>query len=121
MNRQSTKSKPATARAKPSPRKQPKPKATPAPDELAAIGEELRVVAKGLERIEAYLMVAKSTLDGNPEYTDYVGVLLKYPVSTVLFRQIRSIENLAAQCDGGSPSGRDDEDDPKYDDDIGGS
>ena len=80
------------------------------------IGTELRGVAARLERIEAYLVVAGGCLDGSPSYSGYVVVLLRSTVGNVLFKQIRTLEDLAARCDGGPPSDRDHQDDPAYDD-----
>lgn len=87
----------------------------PAPQDM---GAELRTIAKRLERIEAYLMVAGSSLDGNPSYSGYVTVLLRIGVGNLLFKQIRALEDMAAQCDGGPSSERDHEDDPDEDDDM---
>jgi hypothetical protein len=85
---------------------------------LEAIGAELRNVATRLERVESYLIVAGLALEGNAGYNGYIRVLLRVAVGNLLFKQIRALEDLAAQCDGGPASERDHEDDPDEDDDM---
>jgi hypothetical protein len=84
----------------------------------ASIGKELRNVAARLKRIEAYLIVAQLALDGDAGYDGYIAVLLRSAVGNLLFKQIRAVEDLAAQCDGGPASDRDHEDDPAEDEDT---
>jgi hypothetical protein len=81
------------------------------------IGTELRDVAARLKRIEAYLIVAGGALDASASHSGYVVVLLRSAVGNLLFKQIRILEDLAARCDGGPSSDRDQEDDPAYDED----
>jgi len=87
---------------------------------LEAIGAELRDVVTRLERVESYLIVAGLALEENAGYSGYIRVLLRSAVGNLLFKQVRSLEDLAARCDGGPSSDRDHEDDPNTeDDDIG--
>jgi hypothetical protein len=87
---------------------------------IPEIGTELRDVAARLKRIEAYLIVAGIALDESAGYSGYVAVLLRSAVGNLLFKQIRCLEQIAARCDGGPSSDRDDEDDPAEDEDSGG-
>jgi hypothetical protein len=86
---------------------------------LQAIGAELRNVVTRLERVESYLIVAGLALEENAGYNGYILVLLRSAVGNLLFKQIRTLEDLAAKCDGGPSSDRDHEDDPNEDDDVG--
>lgn len=85
---------------------------------LPDFGTQLRDVVTRLERIEAYLIVAGLALDQSAGHSGYVVVLLRSAVGNLLFKQIRTLEDLAARCDGGSRSERDHEDDPDEDDDM---
>jgi len=50
-------------------------------------------------------------LDGqHVEQDNEVAKLLKRELGDLLFEQIRALERVAAQCDGGPPSDRDDDD-----------
>jgi hypothetical protein len=82
------------------------------------IGQQLRKVVARLERIEAYLIVAGTALEQCPDYSSYIRVLLRIGVGNLLFKQVRALEDLAAQCDGGPASERDHEDDPDEDEDT---
>jgi hypothetical protein len=75
------------------------------------IGAELRDVVMRLERVESYLIVAGLALDESTGHSGYVAALLRHAVGNLLFKQVRALEDLAAQCDGGAPSDRDHEDD----------
>jgi hypothetical protein len=82
---------------------------------LPDIGADLRGVVEQLERVESYVIVARMALDGqNAEQDDEVARLLKHDVSGLLFKQIHSLVNIAAKCDGGPRSDR--EDDDEFDD-----
>lgn len=83
---------------------------------LADIGKELRNVVMRLERIESYIVVARKALEGGIDQADEVAVLLQRAVGDLLFKQIRTLQDVAAQCDGGPPSDRDHEDEPEEDD-----
>jgi hypothetical protein len=86
---------------------------------LETIGAELRNVVKRLQRVESYLIVASVALEQCADYSGYIRVLLRSAVGNLLFKQIRTLEDLAAKCDGGPSSDRDHEDDPNEDDDVG--
>jgi hypothetical protein len=86
---------------------------------VEAVGTELRKVVTRLERIEAYLIVVGLALEESGGYSGYIRVLLKWSVGNLLFKQVRALEDLAGQCDGGPVSDRDHEDDPMYDEDTG--
>jgi len=87
---------------------------------LEAIGAELRNVVTRLERVESYLIVVGVSLERCADYSGYIRVLLRSAVGNLLFKQIRTLEDLAARYDGGPSSDRDHEDDPNSeDDDIG--
>jgi hypothetical protein len=84
---------------------------------LSDIGAELRDVVTRLKRMEAYLIVAGIAVEQGADYSGYIAILLKRAVGNLLFKQIRALEDLAAQCDGGPSSDRDHEDDPAEDED----
>lgn len=78
---------------------------------LTDIGAELRGFVKQLKRAETYVIVAYKALDGqNAEQDNEVATLLRRDVGDLLFRQVRALENIAAQCDDGPRSDREDDD-----------
>jgi hypothetical protein len=82
----------------------------------ASIGTQLRGIVTRLKVVESYVIVARMALDGqDAEQDNEVATLLRRDVGDLLFKQIRALENVAAQCDGGLPSDR--EDDDKFEDD----
>jgi len=83
------------------------------------IGTELRSVVKRLKLVESYLIVARMAVEGACDQVDEVAVLLQRAVGDLLFELIRSLENIAAKCDGGLPSDRDDDDEFEDDDTEG--
>src|SRR5262249_49557758 len=85
---------------------------------VESIGTELRDVVARLERMESYLVVVGLALQENAGYNGYIRVLLRSAVGNLLFKQIRALEDLAAQCDGGPASERDHEDSPEEDEDM---
>ena len=97
---------------KPSTKPHPSPQAISLPD----IGKELRDIVIRLERVESYTIVARMALEEACDQAGEVGVLLQRAVGDLLFKQIRALQDLAAQCDGGPPSDRDHEDEPEEDD-----
>ena len=81
---------------------------------MTDVGTELRSVLKQLERVESYVIVARMALDGqNAEQDNEVAWLLQHDVGDLLFKLVRSLENIAARCDGGPRSDRDDDDELK--------
>jgi hypothetical protein len=86
---------------------------------LLDIGAELRGVVTRLKRMEAYLIIAGTTLDHSVSYSGYVAVLLQHGIGDdLLFKTIRALENLAAKCDGGESSDRNDDEDESGDADV---
>jgi len=85
-----------------------------------SIGAQLRDIVERLERMESYLVVVGLALQENAGYNGYIRVLLRSAVGNLLFKQIRALEDLAAQCDGGPASDRDHEDDPAENEDAEG-
>jgi hypothetical protein len=84
---------------------------------LEAIGAELRNVVTRLERVESYWIVAGVALEQCANYSGYIRILLRCATGNLLFKQIRTLEDLAAKSDGGPSSDRDHEDDPNSEDD----
>jgi len=83
---------------------------------LQDVGTEVRRIANQLKRVESYITVCRLALDGqNAEQDNEVAKLLRRDVGDLLFKAVRALENVAAQCDGGLPSDR--EDDDKFEDD----
>ena len=115
--RDSTRARKAPS-AKPSPK--PRGKASPAPA-LTDVGKALRSVAMLLKQVESYLIVCHLALKGQDvEQDNEVAKLLKRGVGDLLFKQIRALENVAARCDGGPRSDREDDDEFEDDDTEGG-
>ena len=110
--RNSTRARKARS-AKPSPK--PRAKVT-----AVTVGTELRGIVKRLQLVESHIIVCRLALDGqNAEHDKEVATLLRHDVGDLLFRQIRSLENIAAQCDGGPGSDREDDDEFEDDDTEG--
>jgi hypothetical protein len=92
---------------------------TVSPEACAELGKQLRQIAARLTRIEHYLIVAGQALNEQEGYNAYIRTLLRVAVGHSLFKQIRSIEDLAGQVDGRPGSERDHDDDPAEDEDTG--
>jgi hypothetical protein len=73
-----------------------------------------------LERVESYLIVASAALEQSADHGGYIRVLLRSAIGNLLFKQIRTLADLAARCDGGPSSDRDREDDLNNEDDDAG-
>ena len=88
---------------------------------LSAIGEELRTIVRRLELVESCLIVVNIALDGqNVEQDGEISTVLKHVLDKLLFEHIRDLENVAAKCDGGPPSDRneDNDDEPEDEDAV---
>jgi hypothetical protein len=78
---------------------------------LPDIGAALRKIARRLKRVESYTITCRLALDGqNTNQDSNIAVVLQRAVGDLLFEQIRDLENVAAKCDGGPPSERNDDD-----------
>lgn len=88
---------------------------------VTVVGAELRGIANQLKRVESYTIVARMAVEGACDQVDEVAVLLQRAVGDLLFELIRSLENIAAQCDGGLPSDRNDDDESEDDDEQEGA
>jgi hypothetical protein len=83
----------------------------------ASIGTQLRDIVTRLKRVESYIIVCRMALDAQDvEYDNEVAKLLKRDIGDLLFEQVRALEDVAAQCDGGPPTDRDDDDEFEDDD-----
>jgi hypothetical protein len=84
---------------------------------VEAVGAELRAIVMRLKRVESLVIVARMALDGQDvEQDNEVAKLLKRDIGDLLFKQVRALQNVAAQCDGGLRSDREDDDEFEDDD-----
>ena len=106
----------ATRRAKRVKARSLKPTPTDEGPRLVTVGAELRSIGKQLERVESYIITCCIALEGqNTNQDSDIAVVLRRAVGDLLFEQIRTLENIAAKCDGGPPSERDDDDESEDD------
>ena len=85
-------------------------KKKPKQPDLQRIGAELRLITCRLEVVESCLIVINMALDGQNVEQDFkISVVLKHVLNGLLFDQIRELKNVAAKCDGGRCSERNDD------------
>jgi len=79
------------------------------PDGIVVIGRELRRIANRLKLAESCLIVVSMALDcQDVENDDEIFIALNLILSRDIFEPIRDLENVAAKCDGGRRSDRND-------------
>jgi len=85
-------------------------------DRIVVIGRELRAIAKRLKLAESCLFVISMALNcQDVENDDEISVALNLVLNRDIFEPIRDLENVAATCDGGRRSDRNEDDDDTKD------
>lgn len=104
-------------------RQPPKPDAGGDLDGFVVIGRELRGIANRLKLGESYLIVINMALEGQDvEQDSEISKVLQQVLNRHFFEPIRDLENVAATCDGGRRSSRnEDEDNEDEEDDTEGA
>ena len=98
-----------------------KKKPRPPEVDLQGIGAELRRITSRLKLAESCLIVIDIALGAqNVEEDSEISKVLNHVLNGQFFEPIRDLENLAAKCDGGRRSDRneDNEDEPEDDEDA---